>query len=84
MRYEDVTSHSTIPPPLAKGSYLRGSSSSGLLAAELLLAIGLDGELGLADSRDTLDSSLTEVGAVTTLGSLVGNRPVAPIVVVLA
>lgn len=50
-----------------------GSSLLGLVAAELLLGLGLDGALGAADGRDALDGDLTEIGAVAVLGGLVGN-----------
>lgn len=53
-------------------------SLEGLLAPQLGLGVGLDGELGLADGGGTLDSGLTEVSAVAGLGDLAGNGLVGP------
>jgi hypothetical protein len=50
----------------------------GLVSAELGLGLGLDGSLGSADGRDTLDSGLAEVRSVAVLGGLVGNSLVGP------
>lgn len=77
MRYG--VEHPIIPANRFRTTRLRGLSGLlGLVASELLLSLGLDGELGTADGRDTLDSELTEVGAVAVLGSLVGDGLVAP------
>jgi hypothetical protein len=84
MRYDVGTCpfYQPTPSPLSNSSHqhcLGGSSSLlGRVASELLLRLGLGGELGSADGRDTLDSELTEVGTVAVLGSLVGDSPVAP------
>lgn len=50
----------------------------GLLATELGLSSLLDGALGAADGRDTLDGVLAEVSTVARLGGLVGNSLVGP------
>lgn len=50
-----------------------GGSLEGLLAPQLGLGVGLDGELGLADGGGTLDGGRTEVSAVAGLGDLAGN-----------
>lgn len=58
---------------------LRGLGSVlGLLATGLGLGSLLDGALGAADGRDTLDGVLAEVRAVAGLGGLVGNSLVDP------
>lgn len=55
-----------------------GGSLEGLLAPQLGLGVGLDGELRLADGGGTLDGGLTEVSAVAGLGDLAGNSLVGP------
>lgn len=55
-----------------------GGSLLGLLAPQLGLVVGLDGQLGLADGGGTLDGGLTEVSAVAGLGDLGGNGLVGP------
>jgi hypothetical protein len=56
-----------------------GSGLQGLLAPQLGLGVGLDGQLGLADGGGTLDGGLAEVSAVAGLGDLVGNSLEGPI-----
>lgn len=55
-----------------------GGSLLGLVAAELLLGLGLDGLVGSLDGGSTLDGSGAEVRAVAVLGDLVGNSLVGP------
>lgn len=55
-----------------------GGSLLGLLAPQLGLVVGLDGQLGLADGGGTLDGGLAEVSAVAGLGDLGGNGLVGP------
>lgn len=55
-----------------------GGSLLGLLAPQLGLGVGLDGQLGLADGGGTLDGGLTEVSAVAGLGDLAGDGLVGP------
>lgn len=58
---------------------LLGSSSLlGGVTAELLLGLSLDGALGLEDGGGTGNGGLTEVGAVTSPGDVVGNVLVGP------
>lgn len=59
----------------------RGGGLLGSVASELLRGVGLGGSLGLADGTGTGNSGGTEVGAVATLGGLVGNGLVGPGVV---
>lgn len=58
--------------------YLLGSGS-GLLATDLLLGLRLDGALGPLHGRSTGNGGLTEVGTVTSLGSVVGDVLVGPV-----
>jgi hypothetical protein len=51
----------------------------GLVTPQLGLRGGLNGPLGAADGRDTLNGGAAEVGTVARLGSLVGNSLVGPI-----
>lgn len=60
-------------------SFLLGSGSLlGGVTAELLLGLRLDGALGLEDGGGTGNGGLTEVGAVTSPGDVVGNVLVGP------
>lgn len=61
-----------------------GGSLLGLVAAELLLGLGLDGLVGSLDGGSTLDGSGAEVRAVAVLGDLVGNSLVGPLETVSA
>lgn len=54
-------------------------SGSSLLAAHLLLGLGLDGALGSLHGGGTGNGGLTEVGTVTSLGDMVGNVLVGPV-----
>lgn len=55
-----------------------GGSLLGLVAAELLLGLGLDGLVGSLDGGSALDGGGAEVRAVAVLGDLVGNSLVGP------
>lgn len=59
---------------------LLGGGLLGLDATGLLLSLGLDRLLGAAESGDALDSGLTKVGAVATVGGLEGDGLVGPVV----
>ena len=56
-----------------------GRGLLGRVAAQLGLRSLLGGALGALDGRDTLNGVLAEVGTVASLGGLVGNGLVGPV-----